>query len=207
MLTGRRTFAGDNTASVMAAILEREPPRLDVGPAGLDHVMRRCLAKDPDERWQSVKDLRSELEWTRAQSEPAGGRRTNRGMRWAAAVALMAMLVLVLARPWQTRQYGTPQVVRLTVALPEEDEAANPVRPNQTPAISPDGKTVIIPLGSGAREALWMRRLDSDRFGRLRDLRRRQGAHLRSRPHADHGGRAHTRAGYSCGAGAAQLRH
>jgi len=79
----------------------------------------------------------------------------------------MAMLLLVLARPWQTRQYGTPQVVRLTVALPEEDETADPGRLNGAPAISPDGKTVIIPLGSGARAALWMRRLDSDRFERL----------------------------------------
>src|ERR1035438_10744498 len=100
MLTGRRTFAGDNTASVMAAILEREPPRLDVGPAGLDRVMRRCLAKDPDERWQSARDLKSDLEWMRAQPEPAGGQRTNRGMRWAAAVPLLAMLVLALAGCW-----------------------------------------------------------------------------------------------------------
>jgi len=60
---GKRAFGGANTASVIAAILERPAPSVaGVAPAGLDWVLRMCLAKDPDERWQSATDLRAALE-------------------------------------------------------------------------------------------------------------------------------------------------
>jgi serine/threonine protein kinase len=67
MLTGRRAFTGDSRASVMAAILKEHPSpvmgaAIDV-PIGLDRVVRKCLAKDPDERWQTARDLRDELIW------------------------------------------------------------------------------------------------------------------------------------------------
>jgi serine/threonine-protein kinase len=58
MLSGRRAFGGATAPSIMAAILEREPEplgRLDpLMPAALEHVVRRCLAKDPEARWQSA---------------------------------------------------------------------------------------------------------------------------------------------------------
>ena len=68
MATGKKAFEGKSRASVIAAILEREPPphikRCDpMTPAALDHVVRKCLAKDPDERWQSAADLKEELQW------------------------------------------------------------------------------------------------------------------------------------------------
>src|SRR6185503_3017052 len=55
MLTGRKAFAGNSQASVIAAILQNAPPRLATlvpqAPLLLDHVVKRCLAKDPDDRW------------------------------------------------------------------------------------------------------------------------------------------------------------
>jgi serine/threonine protein kinase len=58
MLTGRRAFDGDNPVGVMAAILEHEVPSLaKIAPAQLDLVVGRCLAKDPEDRWQSARDL------------------------------------------------------------------------------------------------------------------------------------------------------
>ncbi len=67
MATGRRAFLGTSPASLVAAIIEREPPPLDgsaaLAPPGFERVVRQCLAKDPDERWQSASDLRSELRW------------------------------------------------------------------------------------------------------------------------------------------------
>jgi serine/threonine-protein kinase len=67
MLTGRRAFEGASQASIIAAILEREPPPLTVvapiTPPSLDRVVRKCLAKDPDRRWQSAADLCDELTW------------------------------------------------------------------------------------------------------------------------------------------------
>src|SRR5207237_8326745 len=59
MVTGRRAFEGTSQASVIAAILDRDPPPLSslqpLTPAVLDHIVQRCLAKDPDERWQSAR--------------------------------------------------------------------------------------------------------------------------------------------------------
>lgn len=61
MVTGTRAFDGDNVASIRTAILEREPPAIasvrPSVPAALDDIVRRCLAKNPDRRWQSAADL------------------------------------------------------------------------------------------------------------------------------------------------------
>ena len=63
MLTGRRAFDGQNPASVIAAILEREAPSVAaVAPRALDRVLQKCLAKDPSERWQSARDIRHALD-------------------------------------------------------------------------------------------------------------------------------------------------
>src|SRR6058998_134356 len=62
MLTGKRAFEGQSAASVIAAILEREPAPLDVAPP-LERVVKKCLAKDPDQRFQTARDLRTALTW------------------------------------------------------------------------------------------------------------------------------------------------
>ncbi|MGZ5425833.1 MAG: protein kinase domain-containing protein [Thermoanaerobaculia bacterium] len=67
MATGRRAFVGASQASLIAAIIEREPLPLaspaGVAPLGFERAVKQCLAKDPDERWQSAGDLKSELRW------------------------------------------------------------------------------------------------------------------------------------------------
>src|SRR5215831_9214396 len=67
MVTGKRAFEGRSQLSVASAILEREPPAINsvkpLTPPTLDHAIRRCLAKDRDERWQTAKDLALELKW------------------------------------------------------------------------------------------------------------------------------------------------
>jgi serine/threonine protein kinase len=67
MATGSRAFDGDSPATILAAILDHEPPPLSVkqpaAPRALDRVIRTCLAKDPDDRWQSASDLMRELRW------------------------------------------------------------------------------------------------------------------------------------------------
>jgi serine/threonine protein kinase len=58
LLTGKRAFEGQTSASVIAAILERPAPSVaEVAPAALDRVLKRCLEKDPERRWQSARDL------------------------------------------------------------------------------------------------------------------------------------------------------
>ena len=67
MLCGRRPFAGDSRASLMAAIVAAEPPALSSlqprVPASLERLIRRCLAKDPEDRWQTARDMAAELRW------------------------------------------------------------------------------------------------------------------------------------------------
>ena len=67
MLTGKKAFEGTSPASLIAAILSSGPPPIALQqpliPPALDRVVTKCLAKDPDERWQSTHDLTSELQW------------------------------------------------------------------------------------------------------------------------------------------------
>src|SRR6266853_414818 len=67
MATGQRAFEGKSQASLMVAILEREPPAMSslqpMTPPALDRVVKKCLAKEPDDRWHAAKDLWDELKW------------------------------------------------------------------------------------------------------------------------------------------------
>jgi eukaryotic-like serine/threonine-protein kinase len=67
MVTGQRTFQGKSQLSVASAILEKEPVPIStiqpLTPPALDHAIRRCLAKDPEDRWQTARDLLLELKW------------------------------------------------------------------------------------------------------------------------------------------------
>jgi len=67
MATGKKAFEGKTSASVMAKIMEAEPPSMaslqPMTPLSLDRVVKRCLAKDPDKRWQTASDLCEELRW------------------------------------------------------------------------------------------------------------------------------------------------
>jgi eukaryotic-like serine/threonine-protein kinase len=70
MLTGIRAYDGGSAASIIAAIMERPAPSVtSVAPAALDRVFQRCLAKDPENRWQSARDLKAALEWVTAAPE------------------------------------------------------------------------------------------------------------------------------------------
>src|SRR6266581_3152321 len=92
MLTGNRAFEGHSAASVIAAILEREPAPLDAAPP-LDRVVKKCLAKDPDARFQSARDLKTALAW--ALEQPPASASAQQSRRWwipaAAALVLGAV--------------------------------------------------------------------------------------------------------------------
>ena len=67
MLTGTKAFSGASPASLIASILSSQPPKVStvqtLAPAALDHLIARCLAKDPEDRWQSARDVKLELSW------------------------------------------------------------------------------------------------------------------------------------------------
>src|SRR5438876_6351060 len=89
MLTGKRAFEGHSAASVIAAILEREPAPLAEAPP-LERVVKKCLAKDPDDRFQTARDLKTAL--ARALEQPAAASALRPARHWWIAVA--AALVL-----------------------------------------------------------------------------------------------------------------
>ena len=113
MLCGRRPFAGDSRASLMAAIVAAEPPTLlslqPRTPAPLDRLILRCLAKDPDDRWQTARDLAAELRWIAeagsgtTPSLPASTRRPRRAALWGAlagAVVTAAVCAATVLSIW-----------------------------------------------------------------------------------------------------------
>ena len=101
MTTGTRPFAGDTPASVIGAILKDTPPsistRQPLAPRALNYVVERCLAKDPDERWQSIGDVGRILGWIAsnqaADAEPHARPRgaSKERTAWIAATTLMSI--------------------------------------------------------------------------------------------------------------------
>jgi len=155
MLTGRRAFEAENSASVIAAILERDPPKLEeIGPAGLQRVLRRCLAKDPAERWQTAADLKAALAWT-AEAAPQTRPRRQVGVGWLAAALFAAVAAVTLVVHFREKPSAPAAPVRFQISSPE----------NATPylSVSPDGSKLA--FNAGGR--LWVHFLES---GEWRDL-------------------------------------
>ena len=170
MITGNRAFDGDSAASVMAGILERETPALE--PEGLNRVVRACLAKDPDDRFQSARDLKRALEWSDSGSgAPALVPRTSRKwIPWAAAAILTALAFLLWLRIGPAA--GASPHLALTIVPPPGTPLASVGTSRSTPEISPDGSSVL--YFSGGR--VWVRRLDSLEPKLLREARGFSGA-------------------------------
>ena len=86
MVSGQRAFQAESQASLIGAILKDDPPVLStlqpMTPRSLDRVIRQCLVKDPDERWQSTGDLKRELQWVTASvAEPSDAGALSVGRR------------------------------------------------------------------------------------------------------------------------------
>ena len=140
MLTGKRAFEAKSAASIMAAILEKEPPPLSevqpLAPVWLDRIIRRCLRKNPDERWQSAKDVAIELREPHEESGAAPQQITRRAwLPWTAAgVSSAAALGLVTAS--FRRPATIAPTVRLSLLPPENSKFVR----RSHPTLSPDGR-------------------------------------------------------------------
>ena len=166
MVTGQRAFEGKSQLSVASAILEKDPAPIStlkpLTPRNLDHVIRRCLAKDPDDRWQSARDLSLELK-SISPADPSSQsgvtvpfparRRLPAYLPWAiAAVALLSFLALLLLRP--NHAASTLPVYSFIVpnsSIPFQIEGDLGV----PPILAPDGSALIF----GAGDDLWYRSL------------------------------------------------
>ena len=136
MLTGKRAFAAEDNASLIAAILTSDPPAIGplnpAVPAALERVVRRCLAKDPDDRWQTARDLHAELSWildSPPETATTAPRRSFRG-----ALILLALAIAAAGAIWFARTRTQPFTHRRLIITSEEGLSS--------PHISPDGSKV-----------------------------------------------------------------
>jgi eukaryotic-like serine/threonine-protein kinase len=97
-LTGKRPFNGDAPASIMAGILERDPPGLSTdlpgAPPALERLLRHCLIKNPDDRWQSARDLEIELSAMRGAPVATASRPSSAHRRWRAGAGQVALAIV-----------------------------------------------------------------------------------------------------------------
>jgi eukaryotic-like serine/threonine-protein kinase len=172
MVTGKRAFAGQTQISVMSAILEKEPSPITavkpMTPLALDHAIRKCLAKLPDDRWQSASDLASELKWigesgthaaVGAVARPRLANQFKEKLAWVIAGALLA--ILAVAAIWWWNPKPTDRTLYFHDPFPS---AAQDI------AIAPNGHTLALVayLESARKGALWVHEvgtLDAKWFG------------------------------------------
>jgi eukaryotic-like serine/threonine-protein kinase len=173
MLTGQRAFEGKSQLSVASAILEKEPAPISsvkpMTPPALEHVVRKCLAKTLDDRWQSPHDLKGELEWISQTSHEAVASVRSRRRRFGmlAGVMLVAIAALAMVLILSNRQQN-PVVRPLTqfaVTLPPGETA--PLVTWPALAISPDGAQLVYVAGRGESKQLYLRSMDRLEVTRL----------------------------------------
>ena len=165
MLTGKRAFTGATSADVMGAILTADPPDLpaldSAVPPAVTTVMRRCIEKDPRDRFQSARDVGFALEAVSARSSQATERAappTRRRTGVALLTVMSGLLALATAAIWLSpgrRVAAIPPLVADIVAPPETTL-------NDIPAVSPDGRAIAFAaFDAGAVQRLWVRSFDA----------------------------------------------
>jgi eukaryotic-like serine/threonine-protein kinase len=170
MATGKRAFAGKTQASLIAAILASEPQPISavqpMSPPALDRVVKVCLAKDPDERFQSVHDLELQLKWITEGGSQAGvpapvaaRRRRAQNLAWSVAAALAIALAAVSFLHFREKEPAPTAPVRFQIPVPE-DTTLGPIL-----NLSPDGRKLAF-LAAGR---LWVHFLESGDSRNLTD--------------------------------------
>ena len=170
MVTGQRAFQGKSQLSVASAILEKEPAPISItkplAPRSLDHIISRCLAKDPEDRWQTTRDLGIELGSLNLEA-PIVARTHRVGLFRGRIVGLSLGMflagLLVASAIFQflsSQQNTSPSqnTTRTSILAPEGKEFDR----WGTAALSPDGKYLVFSaLTPGWGGQLWLRRTDS----------------------------------------------
>ncbi|HEY3122847.1 MAG TPA: protein kinase, partial [Thermoanaerobaculia bacterium] len=173
MATGQKAFSGRTQASLIAAILERVPPAIStispMTPPAFDRVVKTCLAKDPEDRWQTAHDVMLELKWVAEGGSAAGlpapvvARRKSREMlAWGlAALFAVGMIAATIGAVRLWRAGAQTRTVRATV-LPPPKTSFRFFGLSGAMALSPDGRFLayVASIPEGKR-ILWVRPLDS----------------------------------------------
>jgi len=146
MATGQKAFHGKSQASLIGSILKEEPPAVStiapMTPPALDRVIKTCLAKDPENRFQTAHDVKLQLQWIAEGGSQAGlpapvvARRKNREkLAWAVAAAAV-VAAAALGVGFVRRKPEPRRVVRFEIVAPEGLTTID------TPRLSPDGRFI-----------------------------------------------------------------
>jgi Tol biopolymer transport system component len=165
MATGRKAFSGTSQASLISSIMKEDPPPVStvqaMSPPALDRVVKTCLAKDPEDRWQSAHDVANELKWIAEGSQAgvpvrvASQRKSRERLAWALA-GLATAVGVILGIAYARRAPGPTLLVRAQVPLPEKLSLYDI-------ALSPDGRRIAFTATKqGGQPSLWVRDLDSE---------------------------------------------
>jgi Tol biopolymer transport system component/predicted Ser/Thr protein kinase len=164
MATGQKAFSGPSQATLIAAIIGTQPPLISsiqpMVPPALDRVVKTCLAKDPEDRWQTAHDVMLELKWVAEGGSQAGvpapivaRRRTRERLAWV-LFAISALAAAAFAYGYLRRAPKPVRTVRSSLLLPEK-------RFLNFTALSPDGSHLaFVASQPGGTRLLWVRPLD-----------------------------------------------
>lgn len=172
MATGRRAFTGKSHASIVAAILASEPQPISavqpMSPPALDRVVKTCLEKDPEERFQTAHDLKLQLKWIAeggSQSGvPAPKAATRRNHeRVLAGVVLAGLIAAIVLSVWYWRRTPEkPRLVRSLIPAPIGASFVTLAPSAGPPAISPDGSRLVFAArDERGKNQLYIRALNS----------------------------------------------
>lgn len=172
MATGRKAFTGKSQASLIAAILQTDPPAVSslepMSPHAFDRLVQQCLAKDPEDRWQNAHDLITQLKWilegrsdSKIAAPVAARHRIREHFRWSLLGAFIGALFALLGA-WFifARQQSDPHIgTHLILPIPETDQLSfDSVRPFF--AISSDGHSIVYSARRNNKSQLFLRKLD-----------------------------------------------
>ena len=174
MVTGRKAFEGKSQASIIGAILKDDPPPMSslqpMTPPALDRVVKRCLAKDREDRWQTARDVCEELKWissSGSQAVAGTGKSSGRGTpalgRRALILALGMLLVgaaVASLATWSMKPESPRPVTRTVITLPTGQQLAG-LENGLALALSPDGTQLAYVARQGGIQQIYLREMDS----------------------------------------------
>jgi eukaryotic-like serine/threonine-protein kinase len=181
MATGSKAFSAASRASLIAAILQSDPPPISsfqpLAPSALNRVVKTCLAKDPEDRWQSAGDVAKELKWIAEGSASgvapiaADSRRPRRSERLAWSVAALAVILGAVAALFSRRSSTPEELTRFTIMPPSGQGFLG------TAELSPDARRILFWLqDEGGRTSMAVRSLDSLEIRHLAGTENARGA-------------------------------
>ncbi len=174
MATGRRAFEGASPASLIAAIMSAEPPPMvghGTATPEIEWIVRRCLKKAPDARWQSMSDVEAVLKWRASSMQSRTEQRAKERSaltRYLSAVAAAVVLVGVVWLTAGARNRDAPRTAAAAVAVsvPPPDEGRFTLTDATSRcaqlAVSPDGRLLaFVAIGGDRVSQIWIRPIDS----------------------------------------------